>query len=92
MKVVGLQILDEFASQHSDIRGQIAAWIDDVETANWQAPADIRARYATASFLSDNIVIFNIKGNRYRMEVKISYKNKIVLVKRIGTHAEYSKW
>ena len=92
MKVVGLQILDEFASQHGDIRGQIAAWIDDVETANWQAPADIRAKYATASFLSDNIVIFNIKGNRYRMEVKISYKNKIVLVKRIGTHAEYSKW
>lgn len=92
MKVVGLDILDEFVNQHGDIRGHVAAWVDDVEAATWQAPADIRARYSTASFISDNRVIFNLKGNRYRLEVKVSYKNQLVLVKRIGTHAEYSKW
>jgi mRNA interferase HigB len=92
MKVLGLGILDEFASQHGDIQGQIAAWVAEVQVAEWKTPADIRARFATASFVSDNRVIFNIKGNRYRLEVKVSYKNQVVLVKRIGTHAEYSKW
>lgn len=92
MKVIGLEILDEFASQHGDIRGQIAAWVAEAQEATWQTPAEIRARYATASFLSNDRVIFNIKGNRYRLEVKVSYKNQVVLVKRIGTHAEYSKW
>lgn len=92
MKVVGLEILDEFANEHGDIRGQIAAWKAEAEAASWRTPADIRARFATASFLSDNRVIFNIKGNKYRLEIKVSYKNQVVLVKRIGTHAEYSKW
>jgi mRNA interferase HigB len=92
MKVIGLKILDEFAIQHGDIRGQISAWVAEIKIANWKTPAEIRARFAQASFLSDNRVVFNIKGNRYRLEVKVSYKNEIVLIKRIGTHAEYSKW
>lgn len=92
MKVLGKEKLDEFANEHSDVRGQLAAWIAEAESESWKSPAEIRARYATASFLSDNRVIFNIKGNRYRLEVKIAYKSGVVLVKRIGTHAEYSKW
>jgi len=92
MKVVGLTILDEFVNQHGDVREQISAWISEATEATWKTPGDIRARYATASFLFDNRVVFNIKGNRYRLEVKISYKNQIILIKRIGTHAEYSKW
>lgn len=92
MKVLGKEILDEFANEHGDVRGQLAAWIAETESESWKSPAEIRARYATASFLSDNRVIFNIKGNRYRLEVKIAYKSGVVLVKRIGTHAEYSKW
>jgi mRNA-degrading endonuclease HigB of HigAB toxin-antitoxin module len=55
-------------------------------------PADVKARYPTASFLSDNRVIFNIEGNRYRIETKVSYEITVVLVRRVGTHAEYSKW
>lgn len=92
MKVLGKAILDEFANEHGDVRGQLAAWISEVESASWKSPADIRARYATASFLSGNRVIFNIKGNRYRMEVKVAYNTGVVLVKRIGTHSEYSRW
>jgi len=92
MKVIGLKILDDFVNKHSDARGQIGAWISDVTEATWDNPGQIIARYAKASFLSGNRVIFNIKGNRYRLEVKVNYENKIVLVKQIGTHAEYSKW
>jgi mRNA interferase HigB len=92
MKVVGLKILDEFVNQHGDVRGQISAWISEAKEATWQMPGEIRARYATASFLSDNRIVFNIKGNRYRLEIKVNYKNQLLLIKRIGTHAEYSKW
>lgn len=92
MKLVGRPVLDEFGRQHADVRKQIAAWIAEVEAAEWQTPQDIKTRYIRASFLSDNRVIFNLKGNDYRLDVKVSYKNQTVLIKRIGTHDEYDKW
>lgn len=53
---------------------------------------DIKNKYPAASFLADNTVIFNIKGNRYRLVVKVSYKVGVVKVEKIGTHAEYTEW
>ena len=92
MRLVGKDLLAQFAKQHAGIRGPLSAWILEVEEAIWTGPADIKARFPSASFLSDNRVIFNIKGNTYRIETKVSYEITVVLVKRIGTHAEYSKW
>jgi len=92
MRVVGRKRLEEFASRHADVRAQLDAWLGEVEEADWRAPADVKARFPSASILPDDRVIFNLKGNRYRLEVRISYGVKIVLVARIGTHAEYSKW
>jgi mRNA interferase HigB len=91
MRLVGKHKLDEFGRHHADVRPPLNAWIDEVEEEEWRGPADVRARYPSASFLSDNRVIFNIKGNKYRIETKISYEIKVVLVTWIGTHAEYSK-
>jgi mRNA interferase HigB len=92
MRLVGKATPAEFAKDHADIRGPLASWIAEVEEANWAGPAGIKARYPSASFLSDNRVIFNIKGNTYRIETKVNYEITVVLVTRIGTHAEYSKW
>lgn len=92
MRLVGLLLLEEFAGRHGDVRPQIDAWVREVEDASWRSPQDIKARYASASFLSDSRVIFNLKGNSYRLEAKVSYESQVVLIKRIGTHAEYSKW
>jgi mRNA interferase HigB len=92
MKVVGRQCLEDFIRRHSDVRGQADAWLCEVVEAQWQGPQDIKARYAHASFLSDNRVIFNLKGNRYRLDVKVNYTNQIVNILRVGTHAEYSRW
>ena len=92
MRLVGKELLAQFAKEHADIRGPLNAWIFEVDEANWAGPADVKARYPTASFLSDNRVIFNIKGNTYRIETKVSYEITVVLVRRVGTHAEYSKW
>ena len=92
MKVVGRRRLERFRQRHADARSQIDAWLHEAEEAEWETPNDIKARYADASFLPDNRVIFNLKGNNYRLDTKVNYKNRTVLIKRIGTHAEYDKW
>lgn len=91
MQIAGRDRLDTFVRAHSDARSWIENWIADVEAARWRTPQDIRRNYASASFLADNIVIFNVKGNHYRMEVRVAYKTRIVVVRWTGTHAEYSK-
>lgn len=92
MKIVGKKRLIAFAQHHADIRSSIQAWLCEVEEAEWESPRDIRERFSSASFLSDNRVVFNLKGNRYRLDAKIAYGTRIVVVKRIGTHAEYDRW
>jgi mRNA interferase HigB len=92
MRLVGRQLLADFAALHAEIREPLRSWIAEVEEAEWRGPADIKARYPSASFLPDNKVMFNIKGNKYRVEAKVSYDVLVVLTTRIGTHSEYSRW
>ena len=67
------------------------AWFADAEKAQWQSPNEITANYANTSVLGNSRVCFNIKGNRYRLIVKVIYKAQVVYIKFIGTHAEYDK-
>ncbi len=91
MKLVGREILEAFLLKHADARGWIASWIAEVESAAWKTSHDVKVHYASASFLSDNTIIFNVKGNTYRLETRIAYKTTVVMVVWAGTHAEYSK-
>ena len=92
MKVVGLERLQRFRERHADVRSQVDAWLCEVEDAKWKSPQDIKERYPHASILAENRVIFNLKGNNYRIYTKVNYEHQLVLVVRAGTHAEYSKW
>jgi mRNA interferase HigB len=92
MRIAGRELLYKFKLKHADASSQIDAWICEVEEATWQKPNDVKKRYLNASVLGDRRVVFNIKGNCYRLDTKIAYVQQIVFVKRIGTHAEYSKW
>jgi mRNA interferase HigB len=89
MKIVGRARLAEFCDRHADARQWIEHWLSEVEAVRWGHSQDIRARYASASFLAGNVVIFNVKGNRYRLEVLVAYATGVVVVRWIGTHAEY---
>ena len=91
MQLVGLLKLDAFKRTHADSRGPLDAWQKEVEAASWNGPQEVKDRYPSASFLADNRVIFNIKGNTYRLVVKARYQNGIVFIEWIGTHAEYDK-
>lgn len=92
MKIVGRQILEAFKQKHADVRSQVDVWVAEVKDAQWETPNDIKARYASASFLPDKRVIFNLKGPKYRLAIQVSYKNKVVYVEKAGTHEEYMKW
>jgi len=70
MRVVGRTRLEEFASQHADVRAPLDAWLCEVEEADWKSPSDVKARFPSASILGDERIVFNLKGNRFRLEVK----------------------
>ena len=89
MKVLDRERLERFCRKHTDARGWIENWLADVESAAWTAPQDIRQRYASASFLPEGVVIFNVKGNAYRLEVTVAYRTGVVSIDWIGTHREY---
>ena len=91
MRLVGQTRLDSFARKHADARTPLAAWIAEVEDADWRTSHDLRARYPSASFLAENAVVFNVKGNHYRLVCTVAYNAGVVVVNWIGTHAEYTK-
>ena len=91
MRIAGRDKLDEFAGAHADARSWIENWIADTETAQWLTPQSIKDSYSSASFLADRVVIFNVKGNHYRLEVQVAYNAGLVVVRWTGTHAEYTK-
>jgi len=91
MRIAGRERLERFCEKHADARAWIERWLADVELAAWTQPRDIRSRYASASLLADNVVIFNVKGNAYRLEVAIAYRTGIVSIIWAGTHREYDQ-
>ena len=91
MRIVSRKALKDFAARCPDAEGQLDAWFHEAKKARWQTPADIKAKYGSASILKDSRVVFNICGSKHRLVVKISYKNGIILIRFIGTHGEYNQ-
>ncbi len=91
MKVLGRERLERFCRKHTDARGWVEHWLADAESASWRTPQDIRRRYASASFLPEGVLIFNVKGNAYRLEVTVAYRTGVVVIEWIGTHRDYDE-
>lgn len=71
------------------MKAGLDAWFHEVQRARWRNSAEVRKRYATASIVSADRVVFNIKGNSYRLVVAIDYEKGIVWIKWLGTHQDY---
>lgn len=91
MRIAGRNLLDSFCAKHTDARRWIENWLSDAEAATWTKSQDLKDRYAAASFLAGNTVIFNVKGNAYRLEVMCAFQTGVMVVKWVGTHAEYDE-
>ena len=91
MRILGQSKLHEFAAQHADSRKWLTNWISDVRGSRWTNFHDIKRKYPQASILANNVVIFNVRGNNYRLEVQVTFGTQIIAITWIGTHAEYGR-
>lgn len=91
MQLLNVVALDHFKRNHANARTALDNWRREVEVAQWKTPQDIKNRYRSADFLANDKVIFDIKGNNYRLVVVVKYSMGMVVVEWVGTHAEYDK-
>lgn len=89
MRVIAVATLRAFWKRHPEAEQPLKAWYEEASHASWAQPSDIKAQYRQASILKNRRVVFNIKGNDYRLIVAVAYQLQIVYIKFIGTHKEY---
>ncbi len=89
MRIIAKKTLRKFWETHADAQPALEAWYSDAKQATWYAPSEIKAIYRNASILPNNRVVFNIKGNTYRLVVAVNYDYGIVYIRFIGHHREY---
>jgi len=91
MRIISRRTLREFWERHPDARQALQAWYADAKRAVWKRLADIKEVYRNASIIAHNRVVFNIKGNRYRLVVAVNYEYGMVYIRFVGTHEEYDR-
>jgi mRNA interferase HigB len=91
MRIIARRTLREFWESHPDAEGPLLAWYREVEKEDWDTPAKVKEKYASASIVGNNRAVFNIKGNAYRLIVAINYPYRVVYIRFVGTHAEYDR-
>jgi len=91
MRIIARRALREFWEKYPDAEQPLRAWYDKVKKADWQTPSEVKRDYRTASFIANNRVIFNIKGNDYRLIAVVEYQRGVVYIRFVGTHREYDK-
>jgi len=92
VRVFNRRTLIDFFRKHPDVEQSLRLWFSQVTAANWRGPQDIKATFRSADFLAGNRVVFNIKGNAYRLVAQVKYGPLfLVYIRFVGTHAEYDK-
>lgn len=91
MRIIAKKILRDFWTIHKDCEQQLKSWYQEASKAEWKNLNELKAEYPNASILSDNRVVFNIKGNTYRLIIKMNFDYQMIGIRFIGTHPEYDK-
>ncbi len=92
MRIFNRSTLTQFWREHPDAEGALRLWFSMVERASWTGPAEVRAMFGSVDFLQNNRVVFDIRGNKYRLIAKIKYGPLfLVFIRFVGTHAEYDR-
>jgi mRNA interferase HigB len=91
MRIIAKSTLRDFWERFPDAEEPLLAWFREAEKADWATPVNVKEKYGNASIVADNRVVFNNKGNDYRLVVKFNYEHRVGYVRFVGTHAEYNK-
>ena len=90
-RIIAKKTLREFWEKHADSEQYLKTWHETAKNSNWNSPNEVKETYINASILKDSRIVFNIKGNSYRLIVKFNYVRQWAFIRFIGTHAEYDK-
>ncbi|PWK76185.1 type II toxin-antitoxin system HigB family toxin [Aminobacter sp. AP02] len=92
MQILSKKTLRDFWEKHPQAQRPLTAWYQAVDASAWTGPADVKAMFGpSVDFVADNRIVFDIAGNKYRLVLHVSYTFKRVLIKFVGTHADYDK-
>jgi mRNA interferase HigB len=91
MRIIAKSTLRRFWEEHPDAQQPLLAWYAEASRAAWETPADVKAQYRNASIVGNSRVVFNIKGNDYRLVVRINYERSTIYIRFIGSHRDYDK-
>jgi len=90
-RIVAKRTLREFWEKYTDSEQYLKTWYKTAKNSDWKSPNEVKKIYVNASILKNNRVVFNIKGNSYRLVVKFNYEREWAFIRFIGTHREYDK-
>lgn len=90
-RIIAKRTLRNFWNDYNDSEQYLKTWFDTTKKANWKTPNDVKQTYINASILKDSRIVFNIKGNSYRLIVKFNFERQWAFIRFIGTHSEYDK-
>ena len=91
MHVISRQKLIKFWEKHSDAETPLRIWFKKVEKAKWKNVNELKEEFPSADYIGNNRVVFNIKGNNYRIVVLVYFENQKMFIRFVGTHSEYDK-
>ncbi|HNW53558.1 MAG TPA: type II toxin-antitoxin system HigB family toxin [Bacteroidales bacterium] len=90
-RIFAKSTLKNFWEQHPDSEQYLKTWFDTAMSSNWTTPNEVKQTYVNASVLKDSRIVFNIKGNSYRLVAKFNFRKQWIFIRFIGTHVEYDK-
>lgn len=90
-RVFAKSTLREFWERYPDAEQYLKTWFDTAMNSDWKSPSDVKQTYANASILKEGRIVFNIKGNSYRLVVKINFEKQWIFIRFIGSHKEYNR-
>jgi mRNA interferase HigB len=91
MRILSKKTLREFWMKHADCEQQLLIWYDEVKKSDYQSDRDVIGSFANSRAIGNNRFVFKIKGNHYRLIVKINFELKTIWIRFVGTHQEYDK-
>lgn len=90
-RIFSKSTLKDFWMKNPDSEQYLKTWFDTAMYSNWKTPNEVKQTYANASILKESRIVFNIKGNTYRLVAKFNFEKQWIFIRFIGTHNEYDK-
>ncbi len=90
-RIFAKSTLREFWAKYPDSEQYLKTWYDTAMSSDWKTPNDVKKSYANASILKDSRIVFNIKGNSFRLVIKFNFEHQLAFVRFIGTHLDYDE-